>query len=86
MSLLARAPALTHTCHWPGCTIAVEPRYWGCRVHWFALPAVLRARIWSAYRPGQEITKDPSPRYMAAAHAVQRWIAEQGNAQLPLGP
>jgi hypothetical protein len=35
--------------------------------------------IWNAYVPGQEISKTPSPAYIAAAQAVQRWIAEHGD-------
>ncbi len=65
---------LEHLCHWPGCKISVEPNLWGCRAHWFALPASLRERIWETYRPGQEISMDPSPAYLAAAKAVQDWI------------
>lgn len=81
-----------HTCHWPGCSVPVEPKYWGCRDHWFALPGHLRGRIWTHYRPGQEISKKPSPEYVAAARAVQDWIAHQGAATgdlfggMPQGP
>lgn len=64
-----------HTCHWPGCNKAIPPRLWGCKPHWFALPADLRKGIWATYRPGQEIDKRPSPEYLAAARAVQDWIA-----------
>lgn len=60
-----------HTCHWPGCQVAVPPRLWGCRAHWFALPRRLRAAIWRTYRPGQELTKDPSPAYLAAAKEAE---------------
>jgi hypothetical protein len=65
---------MTHHCHWPGCPKAVPPKLWGCREHWFRLPAHLRKRIWATYQPGQEITKTPSAEYLAAAHAVQEWI------------
>jgi hypothetical protein len=58
----------------------VPPKLWGCRRHWFRLPARLRAKIWAAYRPGQEITKDPSPEYIQAAREVRdrclAWIRE----------
>lgn len=66
-----------HTCHWPGCGKAVPPAMWGCRAHWFALPATLRARIWRHYRPGQEIDKRPSAEYIETAKAVRTWIAER---------
>lgn len=65
-----------HTCHWPGCGVEVPPAMWGCKVHWFLLPARLRRRIWATYKPGQEITKQPSDAYLAAAKAVRDWIAQ----------
>jgi len=67
---------MAHKCHWPGCPREVPPSMWGCNMHWFKLPAKLRRRIWATYRQGQEITKTPSTAYIAAAQAVQQWIAE----------
>lgn len=52
----------------------VAPKLWGCKKHWFMLPAGLRAKIWAAYVPGQEITKTPSAAYIAVAQEVQQWI------------
>lgn len=68
---------MSHTCHWPDCRKQVPPKLWGCREHWFALPKHLRDGIWRAYRPGQEIDKQPSPQYRDAARAVQAWISER---------
>ena len=65
----------THLCH-GGCGKSCPPAMWGCRRCWFRLPALLRARIWQTYRPGQEIDKKPSPDYLAAAEKVQQWIKE----------
>lgn len=62
-----------HTCHWPGCEASVPPSMWGCRPHWFKLPKFLRDAVWRHYRPGQEITKTPSGRYVAVARIVQLW-------------
>lgn len=62
-----------HTCHWPGCTSDVPPKRWGCQGHWYALPAELRARIWAAYVPGQEITKTPSREYLAVAREAEQY-------------
>ena len=70
-----------HHCHWPGCTQQVPPAMWGCKGHWFKLPASLRARIWATYRPGQEVNGTPSAAYIEAAKAVQDWIAGQQAAQ-----
>lgn len=68
---------MPHMCHWPDCPTPVPPAMWGCKKHWFMLPKQLRDRIWATYRPGQEITKDPSDEYMAAALSVQRWIRDR---------
>lgn len=70
-----------HRCHWPGCTKAVPPAMWGCKPHWFSLPKRLRDQIWATYRRGQEITKRPSAEYLAAAMAVQEWIAAYQHMQ-----
>lgn len=64
-----------HTCHWPGCGKEVPPAMWGCKGHWFTLPKHLRDKVWATYRRGQEITKTPSPEYIAVAQEVQRWIS-----------
>lgn len=63
-----------HECHWPGCTRNVPPAMWGCREHWYALPADLRSRVWATYRPGQEKTLTPSAAYLKVARDVQEWI------------
>jgi len=73
-----------HTCHWPGCPVEVPPAMWGCRPHWYALPSVLRARVWRHYRLGQEVDKRPSEAYIEAALDVARWIREHGERQLGL--
>lgn len=51
----------------------MPPRLWGCRPHWFALPDDIRREIWKAYRPGQEIDKNPSAEYLAAAQRAQEF-------------
>ena len=65
-----------HHCHWPGCDKTVPPATWGCRKHWYMLPAALRSLIWRTFRPGQEDAKTPSREYVDAARKVQDWIAE----------
>lgn len=52
----------------------VPPAMWGCKKHWFTLPALLRAKIWRAYKPGQEINMTPSDDYLKVAREVQAWI------------
>lgn len=67
---------MSHKCHWPQCNKAVPPKMWGCKDHWFALPKFLRDMIWDEYKPGQEITKTPSPAYIVVADLTQLWIGE----------
>lgn len=53
---------------------------WGCKPHWFALPKPIRDEIWRTNRPGQEISKTPSPDYLTAARAARDWIMAQAKA------
>lgn len=71
-----------HGCHWPGCMAEVKPAYWGCRRHWYMLPRLIRAKIWAAYRPGQEVSKKPSKEYVDAANEAQEWIAKNPDPRL----
>lgn len=69
-------------CRWPGCKKRVEPRMWGCRTHWFALPANLRNDILAAYQPGQEddltlVSKD----WVTADRQARNWIDAQAVAK-----
>lgn len=68
---------MKHTCHWPGCTVEVPPKLWGCKPHWFTLPKRLRDKIWATYVPGQEIRKDPSEAYLKVADEVEAWCRER---------
>lgn len=68
---------MRHTCHWPGCTKEVPPKRLMCRSHWKTLPSAIRSAVWDAYRPGQEIDKDPSREYVAAARAAQEWALDR---------
>jgi len=63
-----------HTCHWPNCGKQVPPAMWGCKTHWFKLPADIRNKIWSTYKAGQEETVSPSAKYLEAAREAEEWI------------
>ncbi len=67
---------MSHVCHWPGCSVEVPPKMWGCKPHWTRLPRSLRVKVWGAYRPGQEIDKKPSRAYLDVAREVQQWISD----------
>ena len=54
---------------------------WGCKAHWFKMPAVIRWRLLGTYVPGQEIRKDPSEDYLDAAREARDWIREQNRKE-----
>ena len=66
-----------HTCHAKHCETPVPPRMFMCRRHWYALPRPLRAKIWATYRPGQEVDKQTTPAYRAAAYEAINWLADR---------
>lgn len=74
--VLSQHQTREHHCHWPGCGKQVPPAMWGCKAHWFKLPAGLRAKIWATYRPGQEKDMKPSATYLHVARQVQEWIKQ----------
>ena len=59
--------AMVHRCHAKDCTQAVPPKMLMCKHHWAMVPKHLQRAVWQHYRAGQEVTKDPSPEYLAAA-------------------
>jgi len=67
---------IKHSCHRPGCDIAVAPNFLACRPHWFELlrgaPEIARD-LQKFYRAGQEVDKRPSADYMAAFERAQAW-------------
>jgi len=81
------ASGTDHTCHATGCRVRVPPAMFACRSHWYRLPKAMRDAIWDAYVPGQEIRKDPSAAYLAAARAaisyLERIDERAGNGRDP---
>lgn len=66
-----------HRCHWPlGCRRLVRPAMWGCPQHWYMLPLALRKKVWDNYRPGQEVDKTPSTKYLEVIEEVREWVKE----------
>lgn len=66
---------MSHLCHAIGCNVEVPPGLLMCKRHWLMLPKEQRGLVWLHYRKGQEIRKDPSDQYLAAAGAAIRWVA-----------
>lgn len=67
----------SHTCHATGCTTEVPERYLMCRRHWWMVPRGMQQRLWQVYRPGQEITKDPSPEYLDVAMEIIHYVSRK---------
>lgn len=62
-------------CCWTGCKKRVDPWLWGCKPHWFALPANIRAAITAAYVPGQESDLGSiTPAWKEAHRQALEWI------------
>lgn len=64
---------MNHSCHAHGCLKLVPARLFVCPSHWRKLSAPLRRAIWTEYREGQEVKKNPTARYLCVQ---QRAIAE----------
>jgi hypothetical protein len=61
---------MTHTCHARGCTREVDPSLLMCLSHWKRVPKPLQHDVWRHYRKGQELDRNPSREYLAAANAA----------------
>ena len=70
------AGPLTHLCHARGCNVPVPPKMLMCKRHWFMVPYALRKEVWDAYRPGQEVDKNPTIYYLKVATAAINAVAE----------
>lgn len=75
-----------HVCHATGCEVEVPPRMFVCRKHWRRLPRTYQMAIWDTYKPGQEITKDPSDEYLHAAMAAVRYLERADADTSTAGP
>lgn len=65
-----------HRCHAWRCPKVVPPSQLMCAYHWKMVPYRLQKDVWARYRPGQEVTKDPSESYMVAARKAIEHVKE----------
>ena len=72
-----------HHCHAIGCVVRIRSTFLMCAFHWFKVPRRLRDAVWAAYRPGQEVTLDPSPEWVKAAEEARQWVAEREGRRPP---
>jgi hypothetical protein len=70
---------VTHTCHAHNCKTVVQPRMFVCRTHWAALRQIVKNAVWREYRDGQEVRKDPTPRYLAVQRRAVAELAFKPN-------
>jgi len=73
---VARPVTYPRSCFWPRCTRTVPASRLGCRPHWYALPKVLRDRIWEHYVPGQNALTC-SQEYREVLCEVLAWARER---------
>lgn len=66
-----RRPNQIHLCGWPGCRRPVPLEMWGCKTHWFTLPAELRTELNRGYSRGKL-----SPAWIAANDKALEWIRD----------
>lgn len=66
-----------HLCHAKRCPVTVPPKLLMCPAHWRMVPPALQRAVWAAYVKGQEIRKDPTPAYLAAAKAAIEAVAKK---------
>jgi hypothetical protein len=67
----------SHTCHAASCSVLVPPKMFMCKKHWFMLPKHLRDSVWSEYREGQEIDKNPSLEYILTTAWCICYVADK---------
>lgn len=66
-----------HRCHALRCTEPVPPKMLMCKTHWYMVPPALRKAVWTYYRPGQEIDKNPSEEYVKWANKAVQAVADK---------
>lgn len=66
----AEIPEMSHHCHAYDCHTPVDPKLLMCRKHWRMVPRKLQLLVWSTYRPGQEIDKEPTEAYLLVQRAA----------------
>lgn len=69
-------PEQPHYCHAKGCRTEVPPKLLMCARHWRMVPRSLQQAVWRTYRPGQEVDKRITDRYVEAATAAINHVAE----------
>ena len=74
-----------HKCHARVWQVPVPPEMLMCLRHWRRVPRSIQKAVWREYRPGQEITKDPSAAYLEvmeqAIGAVAKWEGRAAPAE-----
>lgn len=73
-----------HHCHAEACRTTVPPRMLMCATHWRMVPKKDRDLVWTLYRPGQEISKDPTMEYLAhVMYCIDVVAKKEGRRKVP---
>lgn len=70
----------SHFCNWPACTEVVPNHLWGCKFHWFLLPAKFRVALYRTWQVAKDNKDGPvaDKKYMEAFRKAKVWIAAKG--------
>jgi hypothetical protein len=74
---------MSHRCHAIGCETSVSPKLHMCLRHWRMVPKLVQQLIWTHYREGQEIDKQPSHEYMVTAFVSISCVAMKEGKPVP---
>jgi hypothetical protein len=75
-----------HLCHARCCKTPVPPARLMCPKHWRVVPSSIRRDVWAHYRPGQEVDKRPTSRYLEVAQEAINAVADyEGTRRQPCG-
>jgi hypothetical protein len=68
---------MAHLCHAKACEVAVPPKMFMCKRHWYMVPKPMRDEVWAVYVPGQEIRKDPTLEYLLVTQLAIEEVARK---------
>lgn len=74
---LPESPLNRHLCHAKQCTTVCDPSKLMCGRHWRMVPKSIQYAVYREYRPGQEMTKDPSDAYLRVAQMAINAVARK---------
>jgi tRNA (cmo5U34)-methyltransferase len=66
-----------HDCNYPGCTTQVGEQFWGCSLHWYAIPFYLRKELKEFYRPNNENAPRLYLNFLRTQAKIEQYVLDQ---------